>query len=247
MADERFWAWVDAVLRRLQTMGCDEGRIAGSADSPIERLRADVERERDRLAQQVFDAGVAAGRVEFCLRADKTDYELPLEYELRLSGPAQPLTRGIDAREAQKSLLEPALRTRDMNALEQAVAIYLDEKEALRWWHRNVARAQYGLQGWQRHKVYPDFVFAHVAGDGPDRLVLLETKGLHLGGSDTAYKQALLDRLTQAFGDERFASAGELVLEGGRERLVCDLVFDQAWRGALEQRHFGVASQDAAG
>lgn len=110
--------------------------------------------------------------------------------------------------------------------------------DALRWWHRNVAKAQYGLQGRQRHKVYPDFVFAHVAGDGQPRMVVLETKGLHLQGPDTAYKQALLARLSAAFRDERYASSGELVLEGGRERLVCDLVFDAAWRGELDQRYF---------
>lgn len=56
----------------------------------------------------------------------------------------------------------------------------------------------------------------------------------------------MLDRLTTAFRDERFASAGELVLEGGRERLVCDLVFDQAWRGTLDKRYFGAASPGAA-
>ena len=72
-------------------------------------------------------------------------------------------------------------------------------------------------------------------------MVLLETKGLHLKGPDTTYKQALLAHLSDAFRDARFASAGELVLEGGRERLVCDLVFDTAWRGSLDKRYFDSA------
>lgn len=70
--------------------------------------------------------------------------------------------------------------------------------------------------------------------------------GLHLAGGDTAYKQGLMERLTQAFRDHRFASAGELVLEGGRERLTCDLVFDAAWRGAMDKRHFGAEAGLAA-
>ena len=237
------WAWVEAVVHRLLATGYSESLLAASSDSLIECLRADLEAERDRLAQGEFEQLVAAGNIEFCLRADATDYELPEEMTLQLSGKPQHLIRG-DAQVAQKSLLEPALRTPDMNELEAAVAVYIDEKAALRWWHRNVAKTQYGLQGWQRHKIYPDFVFAHVTGAGETCMVLLETKGLHLQGPDTEYKQVLLARLSRAFRDERFASAGELVLEGGRERLVCDLVFDTAWKGTLDKRYFDGGDQD---
>lgn len=145
-----------------------------------------------------------------------------------------------DARGIEKSLLEPALHTPHMNELEAAFAGYLDEREALRWWHRNVARTQYGLQGWRRHKVYPDFVFARVTGAGGTQIVVMETKGLHLQGRDTAYKQALLDRLSKAFRDDRGPAVGELVLECGAEDVVCDLVFDAAWRGVMNERYFAM-------
>ena len=240
------WAWVEAVAQRLLATGCGEARLAGSIDSLIETLRRDLEAERDRLAQAEFERLVAAGKIEFSLRADATDYELPMEAKLQLADAPKALFRTAGG-VAQKSLLEPALQPPDMNKLEAAVAVYLDEQAALRWWHRNVARTQYGLQGWKRHKVYPDFVFAHLAGDGQARMVLLETKGLHLEGGDTVYKKALLEKLTQAFRDDRFASAGELVLEGGRERLVCDLVFDTAWRGVMDKRHFDAGSAVEAG
>ena len=240
------WSWVDAVLLRLLARGFAERQLAASADSLVETLRIDLEAERDRLAQVEFERLVDAGKIEFSLRADATDYELPTDQTLPLATPPKALIRS-DGRPAQKSLLEPALHTPDMNHLEAAVAGYLDEQSALRWWHRNVARTQYGLQGWQRHKVYPDFVFAQVSGADATRMVLLETKGLHLQGADTAYKQALFERLSQAFADRRFVSAGELVLEGGREHLVCDLVFDQGWRGVLDSRHFsGPALRQAA-
>ena len=231
------WSWVESVVQRLLATGYSERLLASSSDSLIERLRADLEKERDRLAQIEFERLVAAGCIEFCLRADATDYELPHDMTLQLAGAPVRLIRD-DGQFAQKSLLEPALRTPDLNQWEAAVAVYLDEKAALRWWHRNVAKTQYGLQGWQRHKVYPDFVFAHLTESGEARMVLLETKGLHLKGPDTTYKQALMRHLSDAFRDARFASAGELVLEGGRERLVCDLVFDTAWRGSLDRRHF---------
>ena len=116
-----------------------------------------------------------------------------------------------------------------------------DQKAALRWWHRNVAKTQVGLQGWRRHKVYPDFIFAVTTVSGVERTVLLETKGLHLAGGDTTYKQGLLERLTRAYRDERLARVGELSLSGGtHSEVVCDLVFDADWRGTLESRHFAM-------
>ena len=233
------WAWVDAVLKRLLEQW-DARAIGQSSATLIEQLRVDLERERDRLAQQVFEQLVADGRIEFRLRADRTDYELPRELKLELAGKPKKLTRADGMGDIEKSLLAPALHTPEVNEFEAVFAGYLDEQPALRWWHRNVAKTQYGLQGWKRHKVYPDFVFGFHMRGNDSRLVLLETKGAHLAGNnDTAYKQALLAQLTESYCDERFKSAGELSLEdGGQTGLVCDLVFDTAWRSAMDARHF---------
>lgn len=237
------WRWVDAVLVRLLAQGYSEDDIAGSAASLVERLRVDIEAERDRLAQAHFDALAAQGRIEFRLRADAADYVLPSEFEVDVSSHPPPphLQRMSDGRLIENSLLEPALKLPDMNELEQRVAGYLDSRQALHWWHRNVAKKQYGLQGWKRNKVYPDFVFGQYLDGERSRIVLLETKGEHLAGaSDTEYKQSLLDRLTQLFRDERTFRAGELELQIDRDTVVvCDLLFEQAWQGELEHRYFG--------
>jgi type III restriction enzyme len=235
------WSWVDAVVERLLAAGFGEGVLAASSASLIEQLRIDLERERDRLAEAVFEHGVATGRIEFALRADASNYELPTSAELQLGGEPRPLMRP-DARSVEKSLLEPALQTPDLNGFEAEFAGYLDGKQAVQWWHRNVAKTQYGLQGWKRNKVYPDFVFGLLQHDGKRRTVLLETKGAQLAGSaDTAYKQALLARLGRAFRDERWHAVGQLTLQGSAEQVACDLLLDQAWRGALEQRWFSDA------
>ncbi|HVZ45466.1 MAG TPA: DEAD/DEAH box helicase family protein [Ramlibacter sp.] len=232
------WEWVSAVLARLRKTW-DDTAIALSDASLIERLRIDVEAERDRLAHDVFCRLVAAGRIEFRLRADGTDYELPHDDLLQIAGKTDKLTRPDGFSDIGKSLLAPALRTPDMNNFEALFAGYLDEQAALRWWHRNVARTQYGLQGWKRHKVYPDFVFGFLTQGADSRVVVLETKGVHLAGnSDTAYKQALLAALTEAYCDERFRSSGELALEGARETIECDLVFNEAWRSTMAARYF---------
>ena len=233
------WDWVSAVVQRLTAQGFSEAVIGASDASLLERLRIDVEAERDRLAQAAFEACVAGGAVEFRLRADTTDYEIPEEFSLALSGKPQLLMRD-DAHAVEKSLFEPALEALADNGLERDVACYIDGQAAVRWWHRNVARSQYGLQGWKRHKVYPDFVFAQVTTLGSAQLVVLETKGLHLAGSgDTIYKQQLLARLNRAFADPLHQRVGELELVGEGASVICDLVFDQAWRSELDTRYFG--------
>jgi type III restriction enzyme len=233
------WDWVDQVIQRLLAQGLAESALARSSSSLTERLRMDIEKERDRLAQETFNRLVEQGAIQFSLRADTTDYELPRSAELQFSS-QPPVLQRPDARAVEKSLLEPALQTPDMNDLETAFAGYLDQKSALHWWHRNVAKTQYGLQGWKRHKVYPDFVFGVLTRDGKSQTVVMETKGLHLEGNrDTDYKQALLSRLTQAFKDERLSRAGEFVMQAGEEaRVVCDLVFEGDWAGTLEHRYF---------
>ncbi len=233
------WGWVDVVAQRcLQKWA--ESVVAASAATLIEQLRVDLEAWRDEMAQQVFEALTKEGRIEFRLRADATDYELPRHDEWLQTGKAHKLTRSDGLTDVQKSLLVPALQTPDINEFEAAFAGYLDEQTALRWWHRNVAKTQYGLQGWRRHKVYPDFVFGFLSEGNDARLVLMETKGLHLDNEDTDYKQALLARLTEAFCDERFAQAGDLALEqDGRTQLECGLVFDRAWRADIDRRFFG--------
>ena len=232
------WDWVNGVVRRLVAQGFDERTLAAGSASLLEQLRIDVEAERDRLAQAAFEACLANGEVEFRLRADTTDYEIPAEFTLELAGKPQLLVRD-DAKAVEKSLFEPALTALADSGLERDVACYIDGQAAVRWWHRNVARTQYGLQGWKRHKVYPDFVFAQVSTLGAAKLVVLETKGMHLAGSqDTSYKQQLLDRLSQVFEDQSHERVGELELVGEQQSLVCDLVFDQAWRSRLDSRHF---------
>lgn len=232
------WEWVDGAVQRLLARGLSERAIARSTATLIDRLRVDIESARDALAQSVFEQLLHSQQIEFRLRADPLDYELPLESSVTVSGEVVPLNRPGDHAPIGKSLLVPALKTPDLNGFEVRVAGYLDQQAALRWWHRNVAKSQAGLQGWKRHKVYPDFIFA-LEGGPSRRIVLLETKGLHLQGEDTRYKQALLARLSHAFEDARGQRIGTLELDSAeREVVVCDLVFDEAWQGTLANRYF---------
>lgn len=61
----------------------------------------------------------------------------------------------------EKSLFSPIYEA-ELNNDERDVAIYLDGEKALAWWHRNVARTQFGIQGWKKAKIYPDFYSAAI-------------------------------------------------------------------------------------
>ena len=57
---------------------------------------------------------------------------------------------------------------------------YLDGDKAFHWWHRIAVHQDWHLQGWQRDRIYPDFLAClHDRGDGKVRFTVLETKGEH--------------------------------------------------------------------
>lgn len=234
------YALVEAVVGRLLAAGHAEPQIAASASLLTEQLRSDLEARRDALAEGVFAEHVRAGRIEFRLRADRLDYEIPEALTVDLPEHPRPLVRQ-DGRVPERSLFEPVFESMLDNQFEADFACYLDAQSALRWWHRNVAKAGYGLQGWRRNKVYPDFVFAKTERDGKPTLVVMETKGLFLKNEDTAYKRRLLESLSAAYASQSLPRAGELeLMSASGERLVCDLVFDENWKNALNARHFAI-------
>jgi len=143
-----------------------------------------------------------------------------------------------DGKAVQKSIFEPEYQA-NFDGDEAEFACYIDEEAALKWWHRNVARAgHYFVQGWRKNKVYPDFIFALQKKDGKERLVVLETKGDQLAGNlDTNYKRKLLAQLSKAYKQDKTVKAGELQLVGGGAEVVCDLVLMSEWKTVFSKKH----------
>jgi len=107
-------------------------------DSGKERIVAEVTGETgERLA---FDPAYAVRMVSDIYEPEGADQML-----------------GADGGPLQRSLFAPLYKN-DLNREEREVAVYLDAEQSLIWWHRNVARHQYVLQGWRRERIYPDFL-----------------------------------------------------------------------------------------
>ncbi|MCY4426129.1 MAG: DEAD/DEAH box helicase family protein [Halieaceae bacterium] len=223
------------IIGRLLTAarrGFDESELGKLSSLIVEELRKGLESEKSARAEELFKAAVTAGCIQFRLRLDNGNWRMPFTMETLEPENARQVV-GKTGGPLEKSLFSPVYEN-DMNSEEREVAVYLDGEKALSWWHRNVARTQYGIQGWKRAKIYPDFIFA-VQGNGKTkRITALETKGDQLDNLDTAYKRDVLSFLSNHFSWDDYTPAGELELvQKNGETVQCALILMSEWRSKL--------------
>lgn len=223
---------VGRLIDRLEARGFDADKIGGLAGLIVEELRKGLDAERTARAEALFKAEVAAGTIQFRLRLDGRNWRMPRTTETFEPEGAR-LLPGKNGGLLERSLFSPVYEA-EFNGDERDVAIYLDGESALKWWHRNVARSQYAVQGWRRAKIYPDFIFAVQRHNGASRITLLETKGDQLDNLDTAYKREVLNFMSQNFAWDDTVPAGslELVQKNG-ETVEGALILMSEWKAKL--------------
>lgn len=233
-------SFIGKLISRLKDRGFDDDRLGAMSSYILEELRKTLFAERDRLAEALFISSVAGGNIQFRLRTDIHNWQLPHVLKTCLPENSKRLYRK-DGQTIEKNLFSPTYSP-DYNGTEAEIACYMDEEKAMKWWHRNVARAEnsYFIQGWRKHKVYPDFIFAMKHEADGEKLVVLETKGNQLEGNlDTEYKRKLLNLMSQEYRFENVMSAGKLELVINRNTTVtCDLVFEKDWETELNNKFF---------
>ncbi len=219
----------------LQGRGFAEDKLGALASLIVEELRKGLDAERTAKAEALFKTEVMAGRIQFRLRLDgRKNWRMPFFVETTEPENGRQLP-GKSGQPLKKSLFAPVYEN-ELNSDERDVAVYLDEGKALTWWHRNVARTQYGIQGWRKAKIYPDFIFA-VRHDGKTaKITVLETKGDHLDNLDTAYKRDVLDFLSGHFRWDQTAPVGELELvKNEGETVRGTLILMSEWKTKLPE------------
>lgn len=222
---------VGAAVTALRMRGFDDARLGRLANLIVEELRKGLDVERNIRAEALFKAKVAAGCIQFRLRLDGRNWRMPFSIEtMEPEDGRQLLNRAGGSLE--KSLFTPVYEN-ELNSDERDVAVYLDGERTLSWWHRNVARTQYGIQGWKKAKIYPDFIFA-VQRDGEGRrITVLETKGDQLDNLDTAYKREALSFLSEHFCWDEATPVGELELVNNGETVEGTLILMSEWKAKL--------------
>lgn len=232
---------VDQAIEALRLRGISEARIFANRLALLGEIKEDLKKQVNEAGEAEFRRMLSAGELSFSLVSSNDphlNWELAQTLEIDVLDADQVLTRQ-NGTPIEKSYLEPIYR-KQVNGLEEKVAWYLDGDDAVKWWHRIAVRQDWSLQGWQRGRVYPDFL-ACLDGDGSGvvRFTVLETKGLHLAGSaDTAYKEKLFNLLTQH--SQTAVPAGELILEHGKQHIRFELLLQNDWQqriaGALGRR-----------
>lgn len=223
---------VGRLLDSLRGRGFGDTQLGGIARLLVEKARDELAKERDARAEMLFKDEVAGGRIQFRLRLDGRNWRMPSHVDTTQPPDARQLVSGTGG-PLQRSLFAPVYES-EMNRDEREVAVYLDGETTLTWWHRNVARSHYGIQGWRKGRIYPDFIFA-VRSDGvAERIAVLETKGDHLDNLDTEYKREVLSFLSSSFAWDDYTPAGELelVMEKG-VTVQCALILMSEWKTKL--------------
>jgi len=202
--------------------------VAANVVFIIEELRKRSEAEKDRLAEEIFLDLIRGKEMRFLMLRDMPGYRLPSKLRARKG---DKMLNREDGSPLQLSLFE-FVADDDLNPPEKAVAWYLDEQEKLLWWYRNMSRQDYAIQGWRKHRIYPDFI---VADAGPERsdyakVYVVETKGVHLKNEDTDYKKNVFT-LCNKLAEEK--SWTELGLEFPDKKIRFEVVFEDEWKRKL--------------
>jgi type III restriction enzyme len=222
---------VAATVCQLCARGFDDAKLGRLASLIVEELRRGLEEARDAKAEAYFKAEVEAGRIQFRLRLDGYNWRMPFSVDTSEPENARQLLNRAGG-PLEKSLFSPVYES-ELNSDERDVAVYLDGEQTLAWWHRNVARLQYGVQGWRKHKIYPDFIFAISQDGGNRKVTLLETKGDQLDNLDTAYKRKALSFLSNHFQWDNSTPVGELELVHGGDVVAGTLILMSEWKSKL--------------
>lgn len=222
---------VGATLEILRSRGFDDAKLGSFANLIAEELRKGLNAARDARAEALFKADVAAGRIQFRLRLDGRNWRMPFNIETTEPENARQIVNRAGG-PLEKSLFAPVYEN-ELNSDERDVAVYLDGEKTLGWWHRNVARTQYGIQGWKTGKIYPDFIFAAQRDGEAKRITVLETKGDQLDNFDTAYKREALSFLSDHFRWDNATPVGELELINNGVTVEATLILMSEWKAKL--------------
>ncbi len=199
----------ESFIKKYKDKKLNDSRILNNRIYLSEIMRQRIHEKIDSQAETIFREKVKGNEIRFHLVTDKSlNYELRNSFEVYIPSEARSL-QGEHGMPIQRSLFDPIFEG-DFNRLEKKFALYLEKNEAIHWWHKIAARQGYSLQGWRRRKIYPDFV-VHRQKNGA--LLVLETKGIHLGGNeDTTYKGKLLSILETTY--KTALERGELEIVG---------------------------------
>ncbi len=221
-------------IAELRKRKIKEERLIANRLFLVKAMRENLKEQVHKATEMEFRRMLEANELCFRLESSndpKLNWELAETLELDVTDEDKVLLRK-NGEPLEKSFFKPVYQ-KQVNGLEKDMAWYLDSDKAVHWWHRIAVHQDWHLQGWQRSRVYPDFLAClQDQGDGKVRFTVLETKGLHLkGNDDTVYKTKLFELLTRH--SQSALSVGELSLGLTGQQMRFELMLETDWREKL--------------
>lgn len=219
----------------LRQRGVSEKQLYTNRLDLVKTIKLDLREQVNREAEALFLQKLASGDIALKLVTSENselNWALAKTLEIEVSEDDRVLYRK-DGELLEKCLFEKVYQ-RDFNTLEKETAWYLDSRDCIYWWHRIAVNQQsYGLQGWQRQRVYPDLLAClHGTDKGKFRFSVLETKGEHLkGNDDTEYKRKLFELLTAH--TDKAIHAGQFELWEENQGMTFTLLMEDSWKDEL--------------
>ncbi len=168
------------------TLDNDAGYIARELERRIQLYKRQQERA-------IFEGLISHNRLVLAVSDDNgIGYTLP-EKDIVANG----------IRSAYRLSLYEDVDISSMNPLEREVVRIIEGSANVLWWARNKPeRGWYSVQGWQRNKIWPDFIIARKNNcDELEFVYVVESKGEQLiGNPDTPYKASVFDALNAMKG-----------------------------------------------
>ncbi len=225
---------IENALSQLRQKKVSNAKIALNAVFIVEEIKKDCSRWLLEQSEALFKQKLNDGIVFLRLLVEpfaKLNWKMADEIEVQRN------INEVPALSLGKNIFQPQYLSNYNNTLERPVAVAINNKDVVQWWHRLAVRGtEYSIQGWDRKRVYPDFLVKLEAGkDGVERLYFIESKGEQLeGNKDTDYKQKLFKTINATLmGDIK--PKGELKLVNSKEKISFHMVFDSEWENELNK------------
>jgi type III restriction enzyme len=221
----------DEIMKRRKGK---EKLVASNLVFILEELRKRLESERDRLAQKVFNRLLAEDKMRFMVVTHHLGMNRPPR-KVEIPKQLKKATR-LDGNQFVLNLYDP-IPSDTLNSLEHEVASFLDGQSRLYFWYRNIPHHGYYVQGWQKSRIYADFIFTTLAdGKGKKKdyrkVFVLETKGLHLKNENTDYKKSVFALCNEHAKSRKW---NELVPAMRDKDITYEIVFQDEWEKRLNQ------------
>ena len=217
-------------INALRDAGHKDEKIAANAIEIIEDMKKAFKKWAARHSEQLFRTKLEGGKIFLkLLSAPYSDFnwELLEDKYVVINLNEQPYMK------YDKSIF-PQFASQ-VNGLEEKIAGFINGRKTVEWWHRLAVRgSEYALQGWQKNKIFPDFL-VKIENDENDNHAFrfIEAKGMHLeGNQDTEYKKALFELLNgYVQGDVK--PIGDFKIVGNQHELSFHMVMEDSWKNEI--------------